>query len=215
MQVPRLQDFCGWRVNDIIFLQDEEIKENINLLKDLFSAFKEHYLKGDLEDEWLASENLYKIFYRNWEIILYQSWEDGWENPLKAIEAWLFWQDKNTPTRQERKERKETKMKYTMTRQQLQDMIDKARYDMLDCITKGTDYQRRWYAAYTAKTDTNYPTFNIYYPDLLIEISEVYKRLKSLPKAEIYEMTKEEFESFTYEAPMNIKDLAPELPESD
>lgn len=106
-------------------------------------------------------------------------------------------------------------MKYTMTRQHLQSMIDKARYDMLDCITKSTDYQRRWYSNFIAKADTSHPAFSFYYPDLFIEISKVYKKLKSLPKAETYEMIQEELESFSYETPLDIKDLAPELPEID
>ena len=106
-------------------------------------------------------------------------------------------------------------MKYTMTRQHLQGMIDKARYDMLDCITKGTDFQRRWYANYIEKAGTYHPAYSFYYQDLFLEISKVYEKLKSLPHAETYEMTQEEFESFTYKAPLPIKSLAPELPESD
>lgn len=107
-------------------------------------------------------------------------------------------------------------MNYTMTRRHLEGMIDKAQYDMLDCITLGMDYQRRWYAAYTAKTDSHLPAYDFYYQDRFVEISKVYKKLKALPKAETYEMTQAELESFSYPSvPLAIKDLAPELPESD
>lgn len=106
-------------------------------------------------------------------------------------------------------------MKFTMTRKQIQDMIDKARYDMLDCITTGIEYQRRWYAAYTDKTDTDFPGYDLYYQRRFVEISKIYKKLKSLPKAKTYEMTEEELEDFSYPPVLSIKILAPELPESD
>lgn len=215
MQTPPLWDMYGWKVNNIIDTTTQGNATSLQFFRACWEDIKRRFYAGSLEDYWGEEENLYHVYYMNWEIIFWQAWEEGDSTPLNALYYFLFEENLNK-VKLEPKQKEKTKMKYTMTRQHLEDMIAKARYDMLDCITLGMDYQRRWYAAYTAKTDPNFPAYSFYYQDRFVEISKIYKKLKSLPSAETYEMSQEELESYSYSpTALTIKALAPELPESD